>query len=85
MLSNLIRNNHAVASRPESATESIAAILSAGLLRLAVQEARPDSDSEANSLESSPIRLALPPDSPLSVTPTGKRPVRGHTKEVTTS
>ena len=79
------RQNHAVASRPESATESITAILSAGLLRLAVQKARKDRDSEANSSESSPIRLALGPDSPLSVTPTGKHPVRGHAKEVTSS
>ena len=70
--------------RSESPVESIVAILSAGLLRLAVQKARSDRDSEGNSLESSPIRLALPPDSPLSVTPTGKHPVRGHTKEVTT-
>ncbi len=77
--------NHAVPNRPESATESVAAILSAGLLRLAVQKARQDRDTGGNSPESSPIRLAHLPDSRLSVTPTGKRPVRGHTKEVTTS
>ena len=77
--------DHAVASRPESATESITAILSAGLLRLAVQKARQDRDSEGNSPESPPIRLALGPESRLSVTPTGQRPVRGHAKEVTAS
>ena len=71
------------ADRPESTTESIAAILSAGLLRLAIQKVRPDRDSEGNSPESSPIRLALEPDLPLSVTPTGNHPVRGYEKEVT--
>ena len=74
--------NHAVPNRPESATESVAAILAVGVLRLAVQKARSDCDSECNSAESPPIRLALPTDSPLSVTPTGKQPVRGHKKEV---
>lgn len=77
--------DHVVASRPESATEAIAEILSAGLLRLAIQKVRSDSDSESKSPESPPVRLALSPDSPLSVTPTGKHPVRGHAKEVTSS
>lgn len=65
------------------ATEDVAAILAAGLLRLSVQTTRISTQQLDNSSPIPPIRLALSSDSPLSVRPTGQQPVRGLTKEVT--
>ena len=67
----------------ESALHSVAEILAAGLVRLSTASAQKGDGVFINPPKSSPIRLAIPSDLPLSVRPTGQRPVRGHTKEVT--
>ena len=70
-------------SEPESGLDSIASILAVGLLRLSVQNSPNSGEQAEESGLFPPDRLALSSDSRLSVDPTGKRPVRGHTKEVT--